>query len=133
MRKSGIIINGLLPNSTTVLAIMDELYQAFKNLLRQSTHDHWSRKIKKNTMQISRQKVEIARKLAHGESVAEDERSKTKSVVTLNPMDLGPILFGELTKDGFAHPNSPIAQGFTKEKIIEAHRKVSQCFIFGPA
>ena len=132
MRESGIIINGLLPNSTTVLAIMDELHRAFENALRQSTHEHRSRKIEKNATQISGRKVEIARKSARGESAAEDERCKTKSVVALDPMDLGPILFGEPTKDGFSRPNSPIGQGFTKEKIIEAHRKGSHCFYFWP-
>lgn len=49
MRNKGIILNGLLPNSTQVIAIMDELFRAFKNLLQQPTHGHYSRKIKKDT------------------------------------------------------------------------------------
>ena len=52
------------------------------------------------------------------------ELAKTRSVIGLNPMDLGPILYGELTEDGFANPGSPIAKGFTKEKIMAAHRKL---------
>ena len=39
-------------------------------------------------------------------------------------MDLGPILYGELTEDGHANPGSPIATGFTKEKVLAAHSKL---------
>ena len=31
-------MQGLLPNPTAVMAIMDELYQAFKDALKYSTH-----------------------------------------------------------------------------------------------
>ena len=60
----------------------------------------------------------------NGELVTEAERAKTRSVVGLNPMDLGPILFGKLTENGYADPKSPIATAFTKEKILESHDKV---------
>ena len=52
----------------------------------------YTKKIKMNAMQISRQKAEIARKIAGGIEVTEGEKAKTRSVVGLNPMDLGPIL-----------------------------------------
>ena len=110
--------------STAVMAIMDELFRAFKDALRKATHDHYAKKIKANTKQVTRRKAEIARKIASGEVVTDKEKAKTRSVVGLNPMDLGPILFGELTKDGHANPSSPIATGFTKEKVILAHIKL---------
>ena len=128
MMQSGVIINGLLPNSTAVLAIMDELFRAFKGALRTSTHEHYAGKIKNHAREITKRKVEIARKMARREEVSESERAKTRSVVGLNPMDLGPILFGKLTDDGHADPKSPIATGFTKEKILEAFAKVRQTF-----
>ena len=122
--QKGIILNGLLPNSTAVMAIMDELFRAFKDKLRQSTHEVYSKKIKANAKAILRRKAEIAHKIASGEVVTEAERAKTRTVVGLNPMDLGPILFGEVTKDGHAAPDSPIAMGFTKEKVMAAHSKL---------
>ena len=124
MRNKGVIINGLLPNSTAVLAIMDELFRAFKNSLRKSTHDHYAKKIKANGVNITRRKAEIARMIAAGEVVTPAERAKTRSVVGLNPMDLGPILFGNLTDEGYPNPNSPMATGFTKAKVMEAHKKL---------
>jgi hypothetical protein len=39
---------------------------------------------------------------------------------------LGKILCGELDEHGLPHPTSPIATHFTKEKIDEAMRKVSE-------
>ena len=124
MMNQGVIINGLLPNSTAVMAIMDELFRAFKNSLQASTHKHYAKKIKVNAVQISRRKAEIARKIAGGIEVTEAEKAKTRSVVGLNPMDLGPILYGELSGKGDPHPSSPIATAFTREKIMEAHRKL---------
>ena len=73
---------------------------------------------------ITKRKLEIARKVASDEVVTEAERAKTRSVVGLNPMDLGPILFGKLTKDRHADSNSPIVTAFTKEKILSSHDKV---------
>lgn len=103
---------------------MDDLYCAFKAALRKSTHDHYAKKIKANSKAIMKRKLEIARKVASGEVVTEAERAKTRSVVGLNPMDLGPTLFGKLTKNGHADSNSPIATAFTKEKILASHDKV---------
>ena len=71
--------------------------------------------------------------MARREEVSESERAKTRSVVGLNPMDLGPILFGELTEDGHADPKSPIATRFTKEKILQAIAKVSSTFALHPS
>ena len=89
-----------------------------------STHNHYAKKIKMNAMQISRRKAKIARKIAGGIEVTEAEKAKTRSIVGLNPMDLGPILYGELSDEGDPHPSSPIATAFTREKIMEAHRKL---------
>ena len=126
----GIILNGLLPNSTPVSAIMDELYRAFKIACRISTHLVYARKIKVNTRAIAQRKLAIAKKLARGEVVSEQERGKVTLIVSLNPGDLGNILYGHLSGDGFAAINSPIAKSFTKEKILEAHRKVRRLQIF---
>jgi len=107
-----------------VLAIMDDLYCTFKAALRKSTHDYYAKKIKAYSKAITNHKLKIARKIASGEVVTEAECAKTRSVIGLNPMDLGPILFGKLTKDGHADSNSPIATAFTKEKILASHDKV---------
>ena len=98
MINRGVIINGLLPNLTTVLAIMDDLYCAFKAVLRKSTRDHYAKKIKANSKVITKRKLEIARKVASGKVVTEVERAKTRSVIGLNPMDLGPSFFCKLTR-----------------------------------
>ena len=66
MLNQGVIINGLLPNSTAAMEIMDEIFRAFKNSLQASTHKHYTKKIKMNAMQISRRKAEIARVIAGG-------------------------------------------------------------------
>ena len=124
MMVKGVILNGLLPNSTTVSTIMDKLYRAFKIACRVSTHLVYARKIKANAKAIPRRMLAIAQKLARGEVVTEQERGKVTSIVSLNPGDLGDILYGRLSDDGFAAINSPIAKAFTKEKILEAHRKV---------
>ena len=116
MREKGIIINGLLPNSTAVMAIMDELFRAFKDALKHSIHNHYAKKIKANAKQVQRRKAEIASKIARGEDASETELAKTSSVVGLNQIDLGPILFGELTEDGFANSSSPIATKFKKKR-----------------
>ena len=62
MINRGVIINGLLPNSTTVLAIMDDLYCAFNAILRKSTHGHYVKKIKANSKATTKRTLEIARK-----------------------------------------------------------------------
>ena len=103
---------------------MDDLFCAFKAALQKSTHDHYAKKIKANSKAITKRKLKIVRKVASGEVVTEAERAKTISVINLNPMDLGPILFGKLTEDGHANSNSPIATAFTKEKILASHDKV---------
>ena len=60
MINRGVIINGLLPNSTTVLAIMDDLYCAFKADLHKCTHDHYAEKIKANSKAITNRTLDIA-------------------------------------------------------------------------
>ena len=121
IRKQGVITNGLLSNVTVAMAIIDKLLRAFKNSLQASTHKHYVKKIKKNAMQISRRNAEMARKIADVIEVTEAEKAKARSVVGLNSMDLGPILYGELTDKGDPDNSSSIATVFTREKIIEAH------------
>ena len=126
LREHGIILHGLLPNSTAVSAVMDELFRAFKIAFRKATLKHFARKIKTQAQMIRRRKLEIAKRIANGEAVsaADQDKAKVKSIVSLNASDLGPILYGELTDDGFAADGSPIATCFTKEKIMAAHKKV---------
>ena len=111
---------------TAVSAVMDELFRAFKIAFTQATHKHFARKIKTQAQMIRRRKLEIAKRIANGEAVsaADQDRAKVKSVVSLNAFDLGPILYGQLTDDGFAADDSPIATCFTKEKIMAAYKKV---------
>ena len=55
----------------------------------------------------------------------EKRRSKVTAVASLNPGDLGEILYGKLDENGYANPSSPMAEAFTKEKILAAFEKVS--------
>ena len=128
MMFKGVILNGLLPNYTTLSAIMDKLYQAFKIACRVSTHLVYARKIKANAKAIVQHKLTIAQQIARGEVVSKQEGVKVPLIVSLNPGDLGNILYGRLSDDGFAAINSPIAKAFTKEKILEAHRKVRRFY-----
>jgi hypothetical protein len=43
----------------------------------------------------------------------------------MQPEDVGKIVFGELDEDRLPHPDSPIAQFFTPEKIGHAACEVS--------
>lgn len=76
---------------------------------------------------IQRKKIELAKKLAAGEPVSAEEQAAVHTVVSLNPSDLGEILWGQLDENGFGHPDSPIVKCFTKEKILAAVEKVRFC------
>ena len=76
------------------------------------THNLHTKKIKVNPKAIIKRKLEIARKVA------------SCSVVGLDPMDLGPILFGKLTKDRHVDSNSTIVRAFTKDNILVSYDKV---------
>ena len=122
----GVILNGLLPDATSVLAIMDDIFRASKNVFRLSTYQHFTRKTKATTKAILRRNSNIADKIAAGIEVTEAEQKKAKYrlIVGLNPGDLGPILFRKLPKDGYYASNAHIITAFTKGKVLEAHRKV---------
>ena len=124
MMEKGVILNGLLPNSTSVSAIMDELFRAFKIKTRKATQKVWAQKIKANAKSVAAKKTAIAQRIARGETVSPRERSKVNTVATLDPSDLGKILYGKLDENGYGAPNSPIVESFTKEKIEGAHEKV---------
>ena len=59
MLYKGVILNGLLPNATSLLAIMDEIFRAFKSGLCISTHRHYAEKIKADSKGVTRLKVDI--------------------------------------------------------------------------
>ena len=87
MQEKGIIINGLLPNSTAVMAIMDELFRAFNGALKHLIHSHYAKKTKANAKQVQRRKAEIASKIARGEDASETELAKTHLAGGLNQID----------------------------------------------
>ena len=128
MMQRGVILCGLLPNSTSVSAIMDKLFRAFKIASRKATQKVFAKKIKANAKAVAKLKAEMARKLANNEEVSEAEKAKVNVVANLSPADLGEILWGVLDENGYAAPNSPMATSFTKAKIEEAQAKV--CFAF---
>ncbi|KAL7425468.1 hypothetical protein ACHAXM_000028, partial [Skeletonema potamos] len=121
--EEGIFINGLLPNSTAVTAVMDELYRAFKNACRSSTQDVYARKLQANARAVIEKKKDLAARHSRGEKIPQSEYRKVNTVVSLDRCDLGKILCGELDEHGLPHPTSPITTHFTKEKIDEAMRK----------
>ena len=89
----------------------------------QRTH-FFVRKIKANAKTVARRKLDIAKRLAEGLEIPPKEQARAVSVASLNPGDLGEILFGKLTDDGLPATDSPVAVAFTKEKIVNAHKKV---------
>ena len=46
-------------------------------------------------------------------------------VASLNPGDLGEILYGKLDDDDFPAKDSPLAVAFTQEKIQESKKRFS--------
>ena len=126
MHDKGIIIVGLCPNSTSVTAIMDELFRAFKLDFRSSARQVYAAKIKETHEDLQRKKAMLADRYEQGEIVLECEKPKVNVVTSLNPGDLGKILFGPL-EDGFPLPSAPILKNFTKDKIERAFEKLGLC------
>ena len=59
MINRGAIINGFLPNLTTVLTIMENLYCASKDALRKATQGHYAKKIKVNSKATTKKKPRL--------------------------------------------------------------------------
>jgi hypothetical protein len=130
MMEKGIIICGLLPNSTSVSAIMDELFRAFKIAIRKSTQRVFARKVKENAAAVALLKADIAAWIERGEEVCPREQSKVNVVATLTLEDLGEIMYGKLDKYGHPAPKSPFVKEFTPAKIKAAWDKVSlKCYM----
>lgn len=127
--KMGIFILGLLPNSTAVTAVMDELFRAFKNATRASAQAVYARKLKVNARAVIAKKKDLALRHSKGEKILASEIKKVNTVVTLDRSDLGEILYGELDEHGLPHIQSPIATHFTREKINQAMYKVNSSVI----
>jgi hypothetical protein len=51
-------------------------------------------------------------------------------MVKLKPEHMGKFVFGELTEDGFASPESPFPKHYIKAKIERAREKVSALSIW---
>ena len=125
MMEKGVILHGLLPNSTSVSAVMDELYRSFKISTRMETVRVFAGKIYDLAKKIQKYKLDIKTRIENGEAVSEKEKEKVKHpvVATLNPADLGKIIFGTPV-NGYPNPDSPFAKAFTKEKILDAFDKL---------
>ena len=77
MLRDGIILNGLLPNSTEVTAVTDELFNSFKCATRGNTHNVFACKIKANAKTVGRRKLDIAKRLAEGLEVPPKEQEQS--------------------------------------------------------
>ena len=95
MMRRGVILLGLLPNSTSVLAVLDELFRAFKIAIRKATQRVYAKKIKTNARSVRRKKLEIAERMARNEEVPSSKLAKVNIETSLNPGDLGKILYGK--------------------------------------
>lgn len=126
MYSRGVLIYLLLPNATSVLAVMDELFRAYKADCRIFAQKVFAQKLQKNAREVAELKKEHAARRAVGETIPPEELRKVNTVVKLEPEDVGKICFGELTEDGMPAPDSPFAKHFTKEKILRAAKKVCQ-------
>jgi hypothetical protein len=61
MFNDGVLICGLLPNSTSITAVMDDLFGAYKQAIRQQTQDIYAEKVKKHAHAVKDLKADIAR------------------------------------------------------------------------
>ena len=84
----------------------------------------YSKEIKVNARAVRLKKLQIAVQWARNEEFPASKLDKVNDMTTLNPGDLGAILYGKLNDDGYGNPNSPMATAFTKEKIDKAMAKV---------
>ena len=124
LHNQGVLIHGLCPNTTSVSAVMDELFRAYKISQRANTKKVFALKIRKSADAITAKKAALAAKHGGAENVPASEMPKVGSIVTLNAGDVGKIMYGDLTADGFPSPTSPIATSFTPEKIANAFAKL---------
>jgi hypothetical protein len=58
----------------------------------------------------------ITQKLSRDEVIIWQERGKVILIVSLNPRDLGNMLYGQLSEDGCAATNSPIAPSRSRKR-----------------
>jgi hypothetical protein len=125
MFNDGVLICGLLPNSTSITAVMDDLFGAYKQAIRRQTQDIYAEKVKKHAHAVKDLKADIARRREAGEDISDAEIRKISTVVTLDESDIGKMNFGVLDENGYPAKDSPWATSFTKEKIMRSQAKVS--------
>merc|ERR1712197_104723 len=101
MMQKGVIVSGLLPNSTSVSAVLDELFRSFEIATCKHASLVYAAKIKAHAKAVRAAKIDIAQRKAQGEDIPEKELAKLRAVVTLGPADLGKILYGELDDKGY--------------------------------
>jgi hypothetical protein len=120
MFNDGVIICGLLPNSTSITAVMDDLFGAYKQALCRQTQDVHAKKVKKHAHAVKDLKADIARCREAGEDISDAKIRKISTVVTLDESDIGKMNFGVLDENGYPAKDSPWATSFTKEKIMRS-------------
>ena len=101
---------------------MDYLYGPFKTACRERSQAIYGEHLQKNSEAIQKMKADIAQ----GIDVPSSVRKKIKSVVRMEPEDVGRIVFGDLQEDGTASEDSPFAIHFTTEKIRHGASEVDK-------
>lgn len=128
LRLQGILIIGLLPNSTSVTAVMDDLFGPFKQRTRTATQKIFAAKVKAHAESVKELKADIQRRKEAGEEVTDKEIRKVNTIVKLDESDVGAIMMGK-TVNGYPAPDSAWSLSFTPEKIRHSLEKVCVCII----
>ena len=84
MMRRGVILLGLLPNSTSVSAVLDEVFCALKIATRKATQQVYAKKIKANARSARRKKLEITKRMAYNGEVPASEIAKVNVITSLN-------------------------------------------------
>ena len=103
MMEDRTILNGLLPSSMEVAAVMDDICNAFKCATCGNTHAVYAWKISANAKAAVRRKLDILPSVLRKGyvEVLPKEHQETIKITSLNPGNLGAILFGKLGGNEF--------------------------------
>lgn len=130
MFRMGIILYLSLPNSTAVVAEMDDLYSTYKPNTRESTNRLFSNKLKtkldvlrkrKETRQEAQAIRDFQEELGEFNNDGSNEKSKVSAVIYLEYNDIPFIVNGnpdDVIKD------RPFSFTFTRERIRKSWRNV---------
>ena len=123
MHDKGVIIIGLLPNLTSVTALLDELFDCFKQATRIKTQNIYTRKVKENSKAVKKLKEDIAQRKAAGEDISPDDICKINGTVTLSKVDVSEIFLVPLMMMALQILSCPGKRVSLRRKLIAPWRR----------